>query len=714
MNRLASEVNPENGTTTYTYDTISSGTCAATFKGDLIKRLDAVGNATCHTYDALHRPLSIAYSVTGTTVATPTKNFVYDAATVATATMQNAKTRLAEAYTTSTSCASKCTDEGFSYTARGELTDVYELTPHSPTSYYHVSQTHWPNGAPNVLAGNIGLPTSITYGVDGEGRTNTTSASSGQNPVTSTSYNMFTSPNQLAATFGSGDSDVFTYDPNTFRLSKYQFNVGSQAVVGTLGWNANGSLGSLNINDPFSTANTQNCSFAADDLSRISQANCGTIWGQTFSYDPFGNIQKTQTAGSGTSFTPTYASSPITNRVASVGGVSATYDANGNSLNDTFRTFTWDADGNPVTIGPVSLTYDAFDRMVEQSVSSTNSEIVYSPTGVKLALMIGATLTKAFVPLTGGATAVYNSSGLAYYRHTDHLGSSRFASTPARTLYSDTAYSPFGEPYASSGAIDNSFTGQNQDTTAGLYDFLFREQDPNQTRWTSPDPAGLASANPAYPQSWNRYTYVFNIPMEYVDPSGLFTCGSIWVTCDPPAPPDPGGPGDWGGGAGGSGGGGGCTFFGPGGRCGGGAGGAGSIGGGNPSTPTPPWCPPGDACDSATNTQNAQCADAQAKVASLKQQLHVLNPKQLLKTNLKELGWGASIGCAVGALGAEIDSAGIGQPLAVGACAHEAIAGAMTAEGVFVLSNLGELAESFSTATQITFAEKDAKVACQQ
>ena len=278
------------------------------------------------------------------------------------------------------------------------------------------------------------------------------------------------------------------------------------------------------------------------------------------------------------------------------------FDSNGNSLNDTFRTFTWDADNNPVTIGPVSLTFDALDRMVEQSVSGTNSEIVYSPTGVKLALMNGATLTKAFVPLTGGATAVYTSSGLAYYRHTDHLGSSRFASTPARTLYSDTAYSPYGEPYASSGSIDNSFTGQNQDTTAGLYDFLFREQDPNQTRWTSPDPAGLTSANPAYPQSWNRYAYVSNIPMEYVDPTGLFLCGSI---CDPPPPPpDPGGSGGGGGGAGGSGGGGGCTFFGPGGRCGGGAGGAGSIGGGNPSTP--PWCPPGDACDPSSNPKRPQ------------------------------------------------------------------------------------------------------------
>ncbi|MGB6669099.1 MAG: hypothetical protein WBE73_12190, partial [Candidatus Acidiferrum sp.] len=145
------------------------------------------------------------------------------------------------------------------------------------------------------MSGNIGLPT-ITYGAEGEGRPSTVSASSGQNPVTAANYyNLYQSPYQLSVTFGSGDSDVFTFDPNTFRLNKYQFNVGSQAVTGTLGWNANWSLGSLGISDPFSAANTQTCSFTADDLSRISQTNCGTIWAQTFSYDPFGNIQTHQT-----------------------------------------------------------------------------------------------------------------------------------------------------------------------------------------------------------------------------------------------------------------------------------------------------------------------------------------------------------------------------------------------------------------------------------
>ncbi len=147
-------------------------------------------------------------------------------------------------------------------------------------------------------------------------------------------------------------------------------------------------------------------------------------------------------------------------------------------------------------------------------------------------MMNGTTLIKAFVPLTGGASAVYTSGGLAYYRHTDHLGTSRLASTPTNTVYSDTAYSAFGEPYAQSGAIDPSFTGQNQDTTAGLYDFLFREQDPNQGRWASPDPAGLAAVDPANPQSWNRYSYVFNSPLNFIDPLGLCGGGTF----------DPGGP----------------------------------------------------------------------------------------------------------------------------------------------------------------------------
>jgi RHS repeat-associated protein len=158
--------------------------------------------------------------------------------------------------------------------------------------------------------------------------------------------------------------------------------------------------------------------------------------------------------------------------------------------------------------------------MVEQNRSGSYTEIVYGPTGAKLALMTGQTLQKAFVPLPGGEVAVYTSSGLAYYRHSDWLGSSRFASTPSRGMYSDGAYAPFGEPYAQSGAADVSFTGMNQDTVPNLYDFEAREYG-IQGRWPSPDPAGMRAVAKLDPQTWNRYAYVRNSPLLRVDPTGM-------------------------------------------------------------------------------------------------------------------------------------------------------------------------------------------------
>ncbi len=202
-------------------------------------------------------------------------------------------------------------------------------------------------------------------------------------------------------------------------------------------------------------------------------------------------------------------------------GFPPTYDADGNVTGDGSHSYSWDSEGRPVNVDGVGLTYDALGRMFEQNRSGTYTQVVYSPTGGKLALMSGQTLSKAFVPLPGGGTAVYNSSGLAYYRHRDWLGSSRFASTPTRTMYSDVAYAPFGETYVPAGTADPSFTGQNQDTVGNLYDFMFREY-ATQGRWPSPDPAGLAAVDPSNPQSWNRYAYVLNDPLALADPLGLY------------------------------------------------------------------------------------------------------------------------------------------------------------------------------------------------
>ncbi len=140
---------------------------------------------------------------------------------------------------------------------------------------------------------------------------------------------------------------------------------------------------------------------------------------------------------------------------------------------------------------------------------------------IPCALMNGQSLQKAFVPLPGGGQAVYNSSGLLYYGHSDHLGSIKLGSTSSRSASFSMAYAPFGETYASSGSADPNFTGQRQDTVAGLFDFPDREYTNAQGRWPSPDPSGLASVRLSDPQTLNRYAYVRNNPLALIDPNGL-------------------------------------------------------------------------------------------------------------------------------------------------------------------------------------------------
>jgi RHS repeat-associated protein len=512
MTRLTSETNPESGTVTYYYDVIPTGCYAAgtPSAGDLTSRLDAAGNRICNEYDARHRLWSVGAS-------TGCRRYWYDSATVNGIVMANTAGRLAESSTDN--CGAwppvKIVDIGYSYTARGEISDVYQSSPHSG-GFYHSNVLYWANAATKQLTGP-GFPT-ITYGADGEGRINTVSASSGQNPVTATTYSPASLP--TATTFGSSDSDSFTYDPNTNRTVQYKFTLNATSLTGALGWNANGTLQTQNITDGFNAADTQNCLYGYDDVTRLVSANCGSAAAQTFAYDPFGNMSK---SGSPYSFLATYSSSSPTNRIATIGSFTPSYDSNGNVLNDGLHTYTWDAYQKPITIDGVTLTDDANGRTVEKNVSGTYTETFYGADGTKLALMNGQTLQKAFVPLPSGGLAVYNPSGLLYYGHPDHLGSIRLASTPSRTMYFDTAYAPFGETYASSGTTDPAFTSQRQDTVSNLYDFLNREYG-IQGRWPSPDPAGLAAADPTNPQSWNRYTYVGNNPLSFIDRTGLVPC----------------------------------------------------------------------------------------------------------------------------------------------------------------------------------------------
>jgi RHS repeat-associated protein len=519
LRRLTSETNPESGTKNYYYDSDSTmcGNGAMTFLGDLVKTIDAAGNCVVMFHDVLHRLTDLGNSNQSVSHC---KRFRYDNSpgypgSTKPSGLANTLGRLVEAATDQcvTGNDAIITDEWFGYTVLGQRSDVYESTPHSG-GYYHTSASYWPSGVPSGITGVV---YSVNYNVDGEGRIFSTSNVAGQNPLASTYYNTASQPTQV--NFGSSDSDTFTYDPNSNRMTQYKFNVNGQAVTGTLTWNAIGTLKTLAVTDQFYGPDNQTCSYTHDDMSRVASANCGSPWNQSFTYDAFGNISKSGTI----SFQPTY--SYLTNRMTQIGSSTPTYDSNGNVLNDTAHTYTWDEYGKPMSIDGVTLTYDALGRMVEQNRNGSYTEIDYAPTGAKLQILQGPNAVTDFTPLPGGAVAVDLASvgGLAYYRHSDWLGSSRLASTPSRTIYYDGAYAPFGESYAQTGTTDLSFTGMNQDTVSNLFDFPAREYNAIHGRWPSPDPARLAAVDTSDPQTFNRYAYVRNGPLAATDPSGLCT-----------------------------------------------------------------------------------------------------------------------------------------------------------------------------------------------
>ena len=553
LGRTLTATYPESGTKYFYYDSapsIPGVACSTTALptgsglnvsplGHLVKMYDANGTTTCFSYDKMNRNTGIAYA--GTNWDGENKYFTYDSATVDSTTMANPLGRLVEAYTAPTYSGTKVTDEGFSYTGRGEVSDVYQWSTNS-NGWYHTTATYFANHALNTLSGVPGSSGSPwTYSLDGKGRPYSAIESPSSNMVSSTTYNAADEP--CVVTLGLGDTDSYLYDNNTSctgllstgRMTSYTFSIGATPTTfaGSPTWNANGTLRGLATVDGINSGSeTETCTYGTssspgyDEFERLLQVNCvngsTNVWDQAFSYDIYDNVTKSVPSGPGISWMPGY---NATNNQYTLGGTS--YDSNGNLLADTFHTYTWNQDNRPkaMTDVGITMTYDAFGRMVEKATGSTYQQTLFSPVG-PVALMQKQNVTQYRMPLPGGDIDV---TGINFY-HTDYLGSVPLVSSRGtRTSVGARLFAPYGESYNDVGiAGDLNFTGDNQDLVVGTFDTPNREFNPNQGRWISPDPAHA---------SWNAYSYITN-PLGEIDPFGLdgirvplnLACGS--GTCD--------------------------------------------------------------------------------------------------------------------------------------------------------------------------------------
>jgi RHS repeat-associated protein len=116
------------------------------------------------------------------------------------------------------------------------------------------------------------------------------------------------------------------------------------------------------------------------------------------------------------------------------------------------------------------------------------------------------------------------------YLTADALGSTRLITSSTGVAKECYDYLPFGQevPGAerannacfSNPGLDNlKFTGKERDAETGVDFFKARYMSSAQGRFTSPDPIGNFVADPANPQSWNLYSYVWNNPLALIDPS---------------------------------------------------------------------------------------------------------------------------------------------------------------------------------------------------
>jgi RHS repeat-associated protein len=138
-----------------------------------------------------------------------------------------------------------------------------------------------------------------------------------------------------------------------------------------------------------------------------------------------------------------------------------------------------------------------------------------------------------------------SSIGSTEYLHRDPLGSVGAVSDQVGALLHARYYEPFGTLQDKDGdpaAVPPDdprlgFAGHTHDEDLGLIDMQGRIYDPSLRRFLTPDPH---VTDPLFGQSYNRYSYVLNNPINLIDPTGFDSessdyatgCGDVWSCTD--------------------------------------------------------------------------------------------------------------------------------------------------------------------------------------
>ena len=207
------------------------------------------------------------------------------------------------------------------------------------------------------------------------------------------------------------------------------------------------------------------------------------------------------------------------------GGIA--YDAAGNLVNDSTHTYQYDAEGKLISVdnGATAVyVYDALSRRVRVQTASATDEYTfdYANRLISTWLPNGAGI-EGRIYWGDRMIAFRAQNGDTYFDQKDILGTDRLRMNYAAVGAANYTSLAFGDNYTAhvSGSYgdqdNNHFALLDRDAESGTDHAQFRQYDNTWGRWTSPDPYN-GSYDITNPQSFNRYVYAMNNPLNTIWP----------------------------------------------------------------------------------------------------------------------------------------------------------------------------------------------------
>jgi len=165
---------------------------------------------------------------------------------------------------------------------------------------------------------------------------------------------------------------------------------------------------------------------------------------------------------------------------------------------------------------------EMYERVTEQSGKKTHKFRVYA----------GGKQVAQVQRIEEGGTIGPDTT---LYLHDDQLGSTSAITDEEGDQVERRDFTPFGEVsvnFSSTGVLSG-FTGHAHDPELGLVNMRGRLYDSKLGRFVSADPFVVNRTS----QGLNRYSYVENNPLNFVDPSGFSGCAGASGGCGPTSSP---------------------------------------------------------------------------------------------------------------------------------------------------------------------------------